>query len=80
MKVHELKIEKIFFDKVISGIKKAELRKSDRDFQVFDELILQEYDQNMKTGRSVTAKIVDISDVSKYAPGYLLLSIELLPK
>lgn len=40
MKVHKLKTLKRYFDLQISGMKNFELRKNDRDFSVFDEIIL----------------------------------------
>ena len=40
--IHELKTEKKYYDRVVTGEKKFELRKNDRDFQVGDEIILIE--------------------------------------
>ena len=39
MKVHEIKIEQMFFDRNISGSKSCEVRKNDRDYQVGDRII-----------------------------------------
>ena len=36
MKLHELKIKDEYYEDIISGTKKAELRKNDRDYQVGD--------------------------------------------
>jgi hypothetical protein len=44
MKTHLLKTWPEYYSRVESGQKKFELRKNDRDFQVGDTLILQEYD------------------------------------
>ncbi|MUG82069.1 DUF3850 domain-containing protein [Commensalibacter melissae] len=77
-KIHRLKICPIFFEKVCKGLKTAELRKADRDYQINDILILLEYNNDMYTGRTVQVKIIDICDVDQYAPNYLLLSIKLV--
>lgn len=44
MKIHFLKTVQPFFSEVKSGAKEFELRRNDRDFQVGDEVVLQEYD------------------------------------
>lgn len=40
--IHELKIASHWLDRVLSGEKRAEVRKHDRDFQVGDVLVLTE--------------------------------------
>lgn len=75
MKIHELKIWPIYFEKVLSGEKTFELRKNDRDFQVGDVLILKEFNSGLSdatgpervvieergyTGREVKKKITYI--------------------
>lgn len=72
---HNLKIKPEFFEKVRRGIKTAELRKNDRDFQTGDTLTLQEFDSGY-TGGFINVYVQDVTDVSEYAPGYVLLSIE----
>jgi hypothetical protein len=49
MKTHYLKCHPIFFQDTAIGIKNFEVRKNDRDFEVGDRLVLQEFDP--KTGR-----------------------------
>lgn len=39
-KIHELKINQEFYDRIASGQKRFEIRKDDRDFQVNDWLYL----------------------------------------
>ena len=41
---HELKCHPMYFSRIVSGQKTFEVRKNDRNFQVNDILILQEYD------------------------------------
>ncbi|ALX97141.1 hypothetical protein AV650_03705 [Serratia fonticola] len=77
MESHELKIEPKFFDAVISGHKKAEIRINDRRFSVRDELWLREWTvNNGYTGRDRYLIITHIADLKDYAPGYVLLSFE----
>lgn len=74
---HELKILPEFFNAVISGHKKAEIRQADRLFSVGDELWLREWTvQDGYTGRDVYTTITHVTELSSYAPGYVMLSIE----
>lgn len=74
-KVHELKILSEHFWPVVDGLKKAELRKNDRDFKVGDILALYEWNGDY-TGERVDKIIVHIADVGAYIPGYVLISME----
>ncbi|MEG0622039.1 MAG: DUF3850 domain-containing protein [Hafnia sp.] len=77
MKTHELKILPEYFESVISGKKKAELRRNDRYFSAGDKLLLKEWSlEHEYSGRSVGCIITDVADVSSLAKGYVLLSIE----
>ncbi|WP_422527640.1 DUF3850 domain-containing protein [Serratia fonticola] len=74
---HELKILPEFFNAVLSGHKKAEIRQNDRLFSIGDELWLREWTvQDGYTGRNAYRNITHIADLSGYAPGYVMLSIE----
>lgn len=42
-KEHELKLWAEFFDDLVNGKKRFEIRKNDREFQVGDTLLLREY-------------------------------------
>jgi Domain of unknown function (DUF3850) len=55
MKTHYLKTVQPFFFEVKKGIKTFEHRRNDRDFQVGDEVYLQEYDMmyNSFSGQEV---------------------------
>ena len=74
---HALKITSVFFAPVADGLKHAELRLNDRDFSVGDKITLAEFDEGY-TGESVDVVITHVADVGFIAPGYVLLSFELL--
>lgn len=42
-KYHDLKIFPRYFEEVVNGSKRFEIRKNDRDFKVGDEVLLREY-------------------------------------
>ena len=76
LKTHKLKIEPKYFKPVEQGYKTFEIRKNDRNFQVNDMLVLQEYDRHQQkyTGRSLSAIIVYITDYMQ-KPNYVVMSI-----
>ena len=49
-RTHKLKTESLYFLAVISGVKKFEIRKNDRDFKIYDTIILEETESGIKTG------------------------------
>ncbi len=63
MKKIEKKIHPGYFDKVLSGEKKFELRLNDFDIQSGDLLILKEWNPEKKeyTGREIEKKVTDVS-------------------
>lgn len=75
---HELKIYPEFFSAVCTGVKRAELRRNDRDYRVGDTLHLLETPRGSchSTGEFINATITHIADVGEWMPGYVLLSIE----
>lgn len=77
---HELKSWPASFQGVWDGVKLAELRRNDRDYQAGDTLTLREWQPDITggtyTGRMVRRRIIDVADVGNWAPGYVLLSIE----
>lgn len=75
MKTHELKILPEHFLPVLDGLKLAELRKADRDYQAGDKLILMEWNGEY-TGDACTRLITHVADVGAYLPGYVLLSMK----
>lgn len=76
--IHELKIYPEYFAPVVTGEKKAELRKNDRPYAVGDTLHLREYNPNRGgvTGEFINVRITHIADVGAWLPGYVLLSVE----
>lgn len=78
---HHLKIYPEHFSAVLTGVKRAELRKNDRDFKVRDTLHLMETPKGScsPTGEFVNAIVTHIADVGDWLPGYVLLSIEREP-
>ncbi|MBS0880165.1 DUF3850 domain-containing protein [Pantoea sp. JGM49] len=77
---HFLKIWPDYYQDVISGMKRAELRKNDRNYSVGDSLILKEYRPKTRkfTGLEAHVLVTHITDVSEWLPGYVMLSIERL--
>lgn len=55
--VHRLKTVQPFFDAVKARDKHFDLRLNDRDFQVGDTVVLEEWTGNHYTGKGVTRKI-----------------------
>lgn len=76
---HDLKIYPEFFSSVCTGVKRAELRKNDRDYRVGDTLHLMETPRGSchQTGEFINVKITHIADVGEWMPGFVMLSIEL---
>jgi hypothetical protein len=67
---HEIKILPKYFTAVSFGIKKFELRKDDRGYEVGDTVILEEFGDEGYTGRW---KAVKISYVLRDCPEYGLM-------
>ncbi|CCQ40415.1 DUF3850 domain-containing protein [Yersinia enterocolitica] len=73
---HQLKILPEYFQAVVEGRKKAELRTNDRDFNVGDYLLLVEWDGGTDeyTGRKIGVEISDITQCDFAAPKLVMLS------
>ena len=77
---HELKIYPQYFEDVISGKKKFEIRKNDRKYRVGDILILKEWDNIKYSGREAKAEVIYLID-DKFVgiqPGYVVMGISLI--
>lgn len=78
--VHHLKTRVVFFEAILTGAKTFEIRYNDRDFQVEDGLILQEWDDRNPmeeghfTGREIQRTITYITDFQQ-RPGYIVMGI-----
>lgn len=76
-KTHNLKIWPEYFAAVRDGLKRAELRCNDRDYQADDTLELCEWDPNEEafTGEYISVTVTHVADIGQWMPGYVLLSI-----
>lgn len=75
---HVLKCDPEYFDRLLSGNKRCEIRKNDRNFQYGDRLLIYEYDRatKVKSGRQLEYRITDIvSDFEGLTPGWVALSL-----
>jgi hypothetical protein len=87
-RIHHLKTWPVFFQPIRDGSKTFEIRKNDRDFQIGDILILEEFDPLMPklreegqngalgeyTGRRYTAKITYITEFGQPS-GQIVMTI-----
>ncbi len=71
---HKLKILPEYYNAVSEGIKTFEIRKNDRDFQLGDIVMLQEYDESGFRGRNILVEIVYITDYEQ-KDNYVVLGI-----
>ena len=73
---HDLKVLPEYFEALVRGQKKAEVRRNDRDFQIGDVLRLMEYDAEAQqlTGRYYECSISYICDY-EMLPGFVCISL-----
>lgn len=86
-RVHRLRSSPQYFQAILDGRKRHELRRTDREFNVGDILELVEHDLSTRelTGRSVRVRITYITSEEEpcalsaeaLAPGFCLLSVVL---
>lgn len=76
--LHELKIYPHYFNAILDGNKKFEIRKNDRNFQKGDNILLREWDNIKYSGRTIFVTITYILDdrFVGLAEGYVALGIE----
>ncbi|MFS9772386.1 DUF3850 domain-containing protein [Enterobacter chuandaensis] len=74
---HNLKIWPEYFAVVRDGLKRAELRWNDREYQAGDILDLCEWDPNEEafTGDFISVTVTHVADLGQWMPGYVLLSV-----
>lgn len=73
---HNLKISPEYFAAVVAGVKRAELRFNDRNYQIGDVLNLCEWADDAFTGAFVSVDVTHVCELPS-VPGYALLSFEL---
>lgn len=73
--IHELKILPEYFEAVVSGNKRFEIRKNDRNYKKGDILRLNEYQDGQYTGDVHVAEITYITDYAQQE-GYVVLGIK----
>jgi ASC-1-like (ASCH) protein len=77
--IHELKTVQPFYEQVVTGKKKFEVRKNDRGFKEGDKVYLQEYDaaSDSYSGRAYMAFITYILDDPAYVKdGFVIFGFE----
>jgi hypothetical protein len=81
-RVHTLKTHLAPFRDIFIHQKRTEARINDRDYQVGDYLILEEYDEvnKMRTGQHVVAKVLHIQSGGCYGiqEGYVNMTISVV--
>ncbi|MFB8523124.1 DUF3850 domain-containing protein [Enterococcus faecalis] len=73
--IHELKILPEYFEAVVLGNKRFEIRKNDRNYKKGDILRLNEYQDGQYTGDVHVAEITYITDYAQQ-DGYVVLGIK----
>ncbi|EHD3773220.1 TPA: DUF3850 domain-containing protein [Enterococcus faecalis] len=73
--IHELKILPEYFEAVVSGNKRFEIRKNDRNYKKGDILRLNEYQDGQYTGDVHVAEITYITDYAQQ-DGYVVLGVK----
>lgn len=75
--IHELKIQKEYFEQVISNRKTFEVRKNDRNYKVGDLLALNEIEDGKYTNRCCLVYVDYILDDENYCKvGFVTMSIK----
>lgn len=74
---HDLKSWPEYFQPVWVGVKVFEIRQNDREFKIYDEIVLQEWDPTDRdyTGREIEGYISYITDFHQHA-GWVVFQIE----
>jgi ASC-1-like (ASCH) protein len=79
--IHQLKIKQKYFNDIIDGIKRFEVRNNDREFCVGDILGLNEVDEDgVETGSCTLAEVTYVLHSDMLKDGYVVLGIEPFPK
>lgn len=88
MKIHELKSWPEFYNAIMTGSRRHELRRDDRGFAVGDQLRLREYDPAVReyTGSTLNARITSLTSVGVpcavsaegLSEGFCIFTVELI--
>lgn len=75
--IHALKTKPKYFEELVAGVKKFEVRKNDRPYKIGDYVALNEWNGEQYTGKCILQKIVYILSDSEYCKeGYVVLGVE----
>ena len=74
--IHELKIRKEYYEAILSGKKRFEIRKDDRPFREGDYLILKVYQNDTFTGEEITCKVSYIYRGELCKDEYCVMSVD----
>ncbi|WP_395454651.1 DUF3850 domain-containing protein [Azospirillum melinis] len=79
-RIHELKADPTPFSDLVSGRKRAEVRRDDRGYQVGDKLFLCEFDREAQaySGRQCCARVTHIQRDYGLPDGLVVLSVDVL--
>lgn len=75
MKTHYLKIAPVFYEAVLSGKKKFEIRVNDRNFLEGDHLVLREFEDGEYTDNEIEVLVTYIPDFP-LPDNYVVMGIE----
>ncbi|MGX7108888.1 DUF3850 domain-containing protein [Facklamia miroungae] len=76
--IHELKIDEIYFEDILSNNKQFEIRYNDRNFKKDDKVILKEINSFKKfTGREIEVKIIYLTEFEQ-KEGYVVFGFKKL--
>lgn len=73
--MHEIKIHDVYYEALVSGEKKAEIRYNDRDYKVGDRICFMEMSEP-HAYRDGDFKITHVCSFIGLKEGYVMLSLE----
>lgn len=79
--IHELKSWPKYFERVLSGSKRCEIRRNDREFKIGDFIHLREWSKESEayTARELLVRITDLSPGGQFGidPDFCVMSVVL---